>query len=169
MSDISNPTKYYSSRQERAIADYLGWDVVSGSGSRAFNPGDVRSENYLGECKTHTDCIEKIVVSTKVLDKIFDEAKSVFKTPVLFTDNGMQQISNTWCIVPEVCLPETYTSIESSLVKKSKTRISFDHNAVKEYYKMGTHNFIGVIFGSKRLVIVPLDVFKTIIDGDVDA
>ena len=33
--------KYYSDRQEKMIADYLGWKQVVGSGSRPFTPGDV--------------------------------------------------------------------------------------------------------------------------------
>ena len=31
------PTKFYSTKQEQAIADYLGWSAVPASGARSFD------------------------------------------------------------------------------------------------------------------------------------
>ncbi len=88
--------KYYSDRQEHMIADYLGWSVVSGSGARSTLPGDIRSEDWLGECKTHKTPGQMISFKHKVWKKIQDEASSKFKFPALFVDDGSQTVENTW-------------------------------------------------------------------------
>lgn len=76
---MSEPTKYYSSRQEHMVADYLGWSVVSGSGARSFNPGDIRSDDFLGECKTFTKESDDVYCYNSVWSKITEEATSVMK------------------------------------------------------------------------------------------
>lgn len=91
-------TKDYSNKQEHMIADYLGWNVVSGSGARDFNPGDIFSPFWLGECKTHTKVSDKIKIYNSHWIKIQEEAKSVFKVPALFVDNGTQKSNNTWVV-----------------------------------------------------------------------
>ena len=60
----NKPTKFYSERQEKYIANQLGWDVVTGSGARDCHPGDVKSDAYLGECKTHTT-VKKYILMHK--------------------------------------------------------------------------------------------------------
>ena len=92
------PTKTYSTRQEKMIARYLGWEVVSASGARSFCPGDVRSADWLGECKTHMRPQDRVVVELSVWNKIQEEARSVFKAPVLFVDDGTQKADHTWCV-----------------------------------------------------------------------
>ena len=106
-------TKKYSNKQERLIADYLGWEVVSGSGARDFNPGDIKSSQWLGECKTHVSIVDRITIKYSVWDKISTEAKSVFKFPALFIDNGSQNIDDTWvvyyyqkCRVSDILIPD---------------------------------------------------------------
>ena len=91
-------TKYYSTKQENLIADYLGWKVVTGSGARAFHPGDVVSDQWLGECKTHTEPFSNLRFDFDVWTKISREAASQFKKPVLFVDDGSQTIERTWCL-----------------------------------------------------------------------
>lgn len=105
-------TKDYSSKQEHMIADYLGWEVVSGSGARDFNPGDIRSPSWLGECKTHMVDSSKITIYNSHWLKIKDEAKSIFKYPALFVDNGTQTSENTWVVIDiDKCLPDGCTVI----------------------------------------------------------
>jgi len=93
-------TKDYSRKQEHLIADTLGWDVVSGSGSRHTYPGDISSSEWLGECKTHQKPGSKIKFNRDVWNKIVEEASSQFKYPVLFVDDGSQTVKNTWCMFP---------------------------------------------------------------------
>lgn len=89
-------TKYYSNKQENTIASYLGWSVVTGSGSRSTLPGDIQSDEWLGECKTHETAGHKIIFYHSVWNKLQDEAISKYKFPALFVDDGSQKVENTW-------------------------------------------------------------------------
>ena len=91
-------TKDFSSKQENMIANLLGWEVVVGSGAAACYPGDIISDTWLGECKTHVERGHKIFFDRKVWDKIKNEAYVKHRRPVLFTDDGSQLANNTWCL-----------------------------------------------------------------------
>lgn len=91
--------KKFSDLQESRIAKYLNWKQVSGSGAKSFHPGDVIGDKYLGECKTHVSPGHRLIFSFSVWDKIEKEANSQFRKPVLFVDDGSQEISKTWCMV----------------------------------------------------------------------
>ena len=88
--------KICSKKQESMIADFLGWSVVSGSGARPNSPGDVVSDSWLGECKTHVEPSHKILFNFATWDKIEEEASSRFKFPAYFVDDGSQKAENTW-------------------------------------------------------------------------
>lgn len=158
-------TKDYSSKQEHMIADYLGWSVVSGSGSRNFNPGDVRSTNWLGECKTHTEPQDQIVFYKSVWNKIQQEALSVFKQPVLFVDDGTQKISHTWCV-----FNSDTTGLQSNLViaaqYKFKTNIRLDTVRLSEILHNSSINpVIAVDFSGMNGYVANLIVYKSLIGG----
>ena len=114
-------TKDYSYKQEHKIAAALGWHVVTGSGSRVGHPGDIIGEQWLGECKTHVSGNHPITFKASVWNKIKDEATAVFKYPVLFVDDGSQELSKTWCIVSntvkvsDVCIVDYPYKIKSNL------------------------------------------------------
>ena len=91
--------KEASELQETRLAKILGWRRVSGSGARSNYPGDIESDQYLGECKTHTAAIRTITFVKGVWDKIRDEAASRFKNPVLLVDDGTQSPLGTWCLL----------------------------------------------------------------------
>ena len=93
-------SKYYSGIQENTIAKSLDWSVVTGSGARSTFPGDVESDMWLGECKTHTSPNHNITFNYTVWNKIDKEATSKFKYPVLFVDDGSQSLNKTWCMIP---------------------------------------------------------------------
>lgn len=95
---MNKSNKYYSNIQERKIADLLDWKQTSGSGARPLHPGDVVSSEFLGECKTHTQISDNIIFKLDHWNKIKEEAMSQFKSPVLFVDDGSQEIENTWCM-----------------------------------------------------------------------
>ena len=94
--------KECSSKQEKLIADALGWEVVKGSGSRPTRTGDVVGDRWLGECKTHMGGNHPVNITYDVWQKIKKEAIAKFKFPVLFVDDGSQQLSQTWCILPNI-------------------------------------------------------------------
>lgn len=127
-------TKDYSSKQEKMIADYLNWEVVSGSGAAPCVPGDIISPEWLGECKTHVAENDKVQFLSTWWKKIAEEAMIRRRFPVLFTDNGSQELSHTWCIF------ETYRLLGRKITKlpapqstvKSKTNINFSDSKLKE-------------------------------------
>nr|DAE87864.1 MAG TPA: hypothetical protein [Caudoviricetes sp.] len=89
-------TKTYSNKQEKLIADALGWQVVSASGARNFHPGDIKSPKWLGECKTHISETSQISFKESTWMKLEAEADSEHKDPAYFVDNGSQSITGTW-------------------------------------------------------------------------
>lgn len=153
------PTKFYSSRQEKAIADYLGWSVVAASGARMFNPGDVISTQYLCECKTHTDKKSSIEIKKSVWKKITSEATSVLKRPVLFVDNGTQTVTNTWCIVPNRFFDMTNLHKVLVQMKESELKFTISCNnlsmAFSSIYDYGTLNIDG-----ESLILISLETFR---------
>ena len=86
--------------QEHEVARFMGWDVVTGSGARPCKPGDVISEYFLVECKTHTKEQKNICFKQTHWNKIKTEAMAKHKRPLLVTDNGTQDYRNTWVMVP---------------------------------------------------------------------
>lgn len=88
--------KYFSKLQEVVVAKFLQWKVTAASGSRPCKVGDVYSDEWIGECKTHVSPNHQIDFKRKVWDKICDEASSQFKFPALFVDDGSQDVDNTW-------------------------------------------------------------------------
>ena len=126
-------TKDFSSKQEAAIAKILGWKVVSGSGSRACHPGDIESDIWLGECKTHTEQVDHIEFRIDHWVKIFQEASSKFKHAVLFTDDGTQNLSRTWCVFStRVTLPKIAKVFPYK--KKFRTNIKMKYDDVGKAY-----------------------------------
>lgn len=104
-------TKYYSSKQENMIANFLGWSVVPGSGARSLYPGDIQSDEWLGECKTHENPGHKITFYHSVWKKLSDEAISKFKFPALFVDDGSQSIFDTWVMFYHVMPSGSYREV----------------------------------------------------------
>lgn len=68
------PTRYYSKRQEDAIAKKLGGQRVKNSGATKFAPGDVLTDQFLIECKTKMTDSESITIHKSWLEKIQKEA-----------------------------------------------------------------------------------------------
>nr|DAK89610.1 MAG TPA: hypothetical protein [Caudoviricetes sp.] len=94
--------KEASTRQENMIANYLGWHIVPGSGSRHGYPGDIFNDEWLGECKTHINETKNVKFYWEHWHKISNEALSRFKTPILFCDNGSQRSSSTLCLLKPI-------------------------------------------------------------------
>lgn len=161
-------TKYYSSKQEHMIARYLGWDVVFGSGARDCHPGDITSDNWLGECKTHTSPGKRITFNRFVWNKIIDEAQSKFKFPVLFVDDGSQSIEKTWCLFPYTLMCKSgYLVVSEANVDAPKSNIVIDHSKLLKCYKQhqeqqNEHIIImsGHLSGTE-IGVVPLEIFNT--------
>lgn len=159
-------TKDFSSKQESMIADYLSWDVVSGSGAAACHPGDIISDNWLGECKTHEKPGHKIFFSKDVWKKICDEAMSKGRSPVLFTDDGSQKIENTWCIVNKFMI-HGYTLSRTD--KKVSTNLNFTLKELDELYSnIVTLEDLTTIYyetlGDSSVAILPIHIYRMLFE-----
>ena len=127
----SSSTKWFSTAQETKIADTLGWRVVAGSGAMPCNPGDVESDDWLGECKTHMSNSNSIYFNHDVWEKIKEESMSKRKRPVLITDDGSRDLTKTWC----VCLSHSFDLAGINVLpytKVTRKNLSFYHHDLYE-------------------------------------
>lgn len=120
--------KIFSDRQEKSIADFLNWKQVTGSGARPTVTGDVESETWLGECKTHTVPGNKIHFDSKIWLKVVDEAAAKFRLAAYFVDDGSQKLSRTWVIFSRIDIDDAIRleSLPDNLLsRKSKSTLNF--------------------------------------------
>lgn len=155
-------TKYFSTRQEKMVANELGGHPIGGSGSRPCSPGDVRTWDWLVECKTHTTPNHSIYFNRKVWDKICEEAMAIHRKPVLIVDDGSQSISRTWCL----CRKHNLNVDNASFVQfpsSSKDNLSAKHDLLIKLTKAQTSGNI-VLFCTKwkndDVIVAPLNIFK---------
>ena len=138
--------KEASDRQEKMIANYLGWRQVSGSGSRPNHPGDIVSDEWMGECKTHVSPKHRITFKKKVWDKICEEAYAHHKSPAYFSDDGSQLSENTWVVIRSRLLPTNGNYEVLDRFGDAGDSISFD-NFPNELH---AHLFVRFNFNTKQ-------------------
>ena len=126
---VSKNNKEYSARQEKLVADILGCSVVKGSGARPCNPGDVKGEKWLCECKTHTEPNQPIFFSYEVWEKIVKEAMFAHRSPLLVTDDGSQIAEKTWCIFPPA-------AVNADLIYKLPLKVMKNKNITFKHFEM---------------------------------
>lgn len=133
--------KEASYKQEHMVADYMEWSVVSGSGSRPFKPGDITSDYFLVECKTHIQPQDTIVFKKAHWDKIQIESQSTYKRPLLVTDDGTQKSDHTWVMLPlsiiNSCSVVNVVDGWNNTSRSGNT-IVFNHLDTKRLYEMKT-------------------------------
>ena len=158
--------KIFSNRQEKMVADYMGWKVVSGSGARPFDPGDVVNSHCLVECKTHDTEQTNIVFRKTHWTKISLEARSKNRYPVLITDNGTQKSNYTWVLTSTKFLGSSDANSIDGLANTSSkgTTITFKHDAAlslfNSNYIRGKVNYLSETWDNDLLAIMPLEEFK---------
>lgn len=98
------PTRNYSDKQERQVAKMLKGKVTKNSGATMYGGGDVKTDDFLIECKTVTSEKTSFSVKKQVVDKIAEQAyeqnKSYWAISSRFSPDG-----------------EDYFTINSSLFK----------------------------------------------------
>ena len=122
-------TKDYSNAQESMVADFLGWSKVSGSGAADFHAGDVVSDKFLGECKTHEVAGSKVTFRQDVWKKICDEAMVMGRLPVLIVDDGSQSWRRTYCLtrrLPDASVLPKDEFLVSGYDVRYKKQLNFD-------------------------------------------
>ena len=163
--------KTFSSKQEKLIADALGGYVIGGSGAAPAVPGDVKTYEWLVECKTHTEPDHPIFFDIDVWNKICNEAMATGRKPVLVVDDGSQTEDKTWCL----CRPDNI-NLANVLVGEYpgsiRKNISIKHSklidAEKQIRKANGIPSVGIYTGfafsvnwaNEELVIMQLSVFK---------
>lgn len=68
------PTRYYSNKQEKAIAKKLGGKQTANSGATKFQKSDVLLEKFALECKTKMTSSQSISIQKEWLEKQAREA-----------------------------------------------------------------------------------------------
>lgn len=154
--------KEASNKQEKMVADYMGWRTTSGSGSRPFYPGDVASDHFLLECKTHVEYREDITFHKKHWIKISKEARSVNKYPVLVTDNGTQKPQYTWVMVSNSLIISESIDDRLELINRSTSGnyITFNHQTASSLYNEAKGLYFSSKFDNSNLLIMPLSTFR---------
>lgn len=76
---MNRPTRFYSDKQEKAVAKAVGGKQTSNSGATPFSKGDVRTDNWLIECKTATSTKASFSIKREWLDKNREEAFAMRK------------------------------------------------------------------------------------------
>ena len=106
----NRPTRFYSNRQEKAVAKAVGGRQTPNSGATPWAKGDVVAEDWLIECKTTATEKESFSVKRAWLEKNKEEAFSTGKTYNAlcfdFGDNG-----NRYYVVDE----KTFLSMRRAL------------------------------------------------------
>lgn len=73
-SDQPKPTRYYSNRQEKAVASAIGGRKVANSGATPYDKGDVTDAKWLIECKTCTKDQKSFSVQKHWFEKNLEES-----------------------------------------------------------------------------------------------
>lgn len=67
-------TRYYSNKQEKQVSKAVGGRQVSNSGATAFHKGDLKTKDFLIECKTVTKVKDSFSIKKLWLIKNKEEA-----------------------------------------------------------------------------------------------
>lgn len=68
------PTRYFSNKQETAVASAIGGRKVANSGATAYDKGDVTDSEWLIECKTCTKDQESFSIKKSWFTKNLEES-----------------------------------------------------------------------------------------------
>lgn len=71
-----HPTRYYSSKQEKAVAKAVGGQQTANSGATDWQKSDVLTEQFTLECKTKTKSSDSISIKKDWFEK--QKKESVF-------------------------------------------------------------------------------------------
>ena len=76
---MNKPTRFYSNKQEKAVAKAIGGKKTANSGATAFQKGDVVADDWLIECKTATKAKASFAIQREWLIKNKEEAFAMGK------------------------------------------------------------------------------------------
>ena len=67
-------TRYYSNKQEKQIAKAVGGKQTANSGATQWVKGDILTDDWLIEAKTHTEARKQFTIKKEWIDKNREEA-----------------------------------------------------------------------------------------------
>lgn len=73
----NKPTRFYSSKQEKKVAQIISGHQVSNSGATRFNKADVINDHFAIECKTKMQDSKSVAIKKEWLEKAQEEMFSV--------------------------------------------------------------------------------------------
>ena len=73
------PTRFYSKQQEKQVAKQNKGKIVANSGATRFDKGDVKTEQFLIECKTKISSTNSFSIKKDWLEKNKEEAFAMGK------------------------------------------------------------------------------------------
>lgn len=171
---MTESTKSFSKKQEKLVASELGGYPVGLSGAGPANPGDVKTYDWLVECKTHTKPDHSILFDIDVWKKIENEAIGIHRKPVLIVDDGSQSISRTWCLcrADNVNLNGYISTDFPAAIRKN---ITCKHEKLAEAIKKASKGLVmensfyqGVVFeiewANETVIVLPFKIFKEIFE-----
>lgn len=163
-------TRFYSNLQESRIAEYLGWRRVAASGARPFDKGDIASDEYAGECKTHKSHDIYAIFYLFDWGKITSEAMSPSRRPVLFTDNGTQKTDKTFCMIDRKFVSSGIRVIEHTEFPECTLMTSRFRIEVAPLIKRLSEHPVAIHFATEHfdLAVMRLCTFKSMINGEYD-
>lgn len=163
-------TKVFSIKQEQSIADELGWSRVAGSGAAPCAPGDVRSDEWIAECKTHVKPGEDVIFMLNHWQKIQEEGVSTHKYPVLFVDEGSQDLDRTWVICfahsisPDEYQPFPFPKIVKTNIKFNQQELKVDlgsREAEINYLRRAVYK---LTWDNRKVLLMPFRTFQEVYD-----
>jgi hypothetical protein len=110
---MNRPTRFYSNRQEKAVAKAVSGKQTANSGATPFYKGDVTTDNWLIECKTSTSEKQSFSIKREWLEKNQEEAFAMGKDYNAlcfdFGDNG-----NRYYVIDEKTFKEVMRWMQHS-------------------------------------------------------
>ena len=76
---MNRPTRFYSNKQEKAVAKTIKGKQQSNSGATTFQKGDVITDDWLVECKTSVTEKKSFSIKKEWLEKNKEEAFAMGK------------------------------------------------------------------------------------------
>ena len=73
------PTRFYSTQQEKKVAKAVKGKRTANSGATKWSKGDVVTDLFLLECKTHTEPRKQMTIQKEWFDKNKEEAFAMHK------------------------------------------------------------------------------------------
>lgn len=106
------PTRYYSTKQEKALASSLSIRRTKNSGATLFDKGDLSSSNCLIECKTKVTPSKQITIHKEWLEKNKAESISMNKDHAILAFNFGEGEPN-YFIIDEQTFKQVFHEIEN--------------------------------------------------------